>query len=82
MVHKIMIDYNKCTKCGNCVKACWQDVLRFGKNGYPIALYPQDCQVCLVCEVLCPAEAIKVAPDWSDVRFPPPIARPSLNAKW
>ena len=82
MVHRVVVDRDKCIKCGNCVKSCWQDVLRFGEDGYPVAKYPQDCQVCLICEVLCPTGAIKIMPDWSDVRFPWPIARTPQNVRW
>jgi NAD-dependent dihydropyrimidine dehydrogenase PreA subunit len=75
-MHSINIDLEKCTKCKTCLNVCFQDVLRWDdEKGIVRAAYPQDCHACCLCELLCPANAIKVVPDWSDVYWPPVIAK-------
>ncbi|MEM2334787.1 MAG: ferredoxin family protein [Candidatus Bathyarchaeia archaeon] len=75
-LHSIRIDPAKCTSCQMCVKVCWEDVIRWDEGaGKPIAMYPEDCVVCGLCEVLCPAGAIEVIPDWQSKRWPRELSR-------
>lgn len=53
----ILLDQDKCTKCGICIKECPTYVLDFGKNG-PEAVAPQMCIACGHCVAVCPNEAI------------------------
>ncbi len=57
------IDTAKCTRCGQCVNICPQDVLRRGQDKIPRISYLQDCQSCFLCEKYCPAQAIMVSAD-------------------
>jgi NAD-dependent dihydropyrimidine dehydrogenase PreA subunit len=59
------IDVNRaaCTACGVCIEICPTDVLAADPDtGKPWAAYREDCQVCFLCEIDCPAEAIRVWP--------------------
>ena len=51
------IDYESCTKCGNCVSACSTGALEMSARG-PIFASPEKCNYCTDCEALCPAGAI------------------------
>ena len=54
------IDRKKCTRCGQCVVYCPQDVLRRDLEGKPVIAYLEDCQSCFLCEKYCKAGAISV----------------------
>jgi NAD-dependent dihydropyrimidine dehydrogenase PreA subunit len=57
------IDSNLCTGCGICVNSCPMDVIRMDeKNKKAIISYPEDCMLCLYCELDCPEHAIYVSP--------------------
>ena len=55
------IDYEKCSRCGQCVEVCPMDVIRSLGNLVYIA-YQQDCMTCFLCEEACRSDAIYVAP--------------------
>ena len=58
MAVRIEIDYERCTGCGACVRAC-----RFGTLEWldePIVVDPNLCKVCRDCEKACEVKAIKV----------------------
>ena len=62
-VKEISIDERKCEGCKKCVRFCFQDVYRFDEaREVSTVRYPDDCEVCMVCEAGCPASAIKVTP--------------------
>ena len=49
----------RCTRCGDCVRACPRDVLAAGDGGYPvISLARQGCSLCGDCSRACPTGAI------------------------
>lgn len=57
------IDANLCTGCGICIDCCAMDVIRFDtEQKKAVIKYPEDCMLCLQCEVLCPVHAIYVSP--------------------
>ena len=62
----IRIDQNVCKGCGLCLDQCPRKVFelspRRNRQGYliPAAKRPQDCNQCLLCEMLCPDMAITV----------------------
>ena len=64
------IDPELCNGCEICIEICVQDVIRM-ENGKAVIKYPEDCMVCLYCEMDCPTGAINVTPDRN---FPPLIA--------
>lgn len=56
-----LINKNKCTGCGICVESCPMDVLRLDpKKKRAVIAYPEDCQVCHLCQHFCPAGAIEI----------------------
>lgn len=55
------IDYRQCTGCKKCYEVCPLDVIAWDEEkGKPVVAYPDECQLCFICEVKCPAAAIKV----------------------
>ncbi len=53
---------NGCIGCGTCVPTCPTDVLRMNeKTGKAEIKYPQDCQVCYLCQQYCPVDAINIS---------------------
>jgi len=58
------IDRDKCLQCGTCTEICTKDVLRWQspENKTPVIRYPEDCQTCYNCEIMCPGGAIWVHP--------------------
>lgn len=50
-----------CIGCGTCVSTCPTDVLRMSANGRRAEIrWAEDCQVCHLCQVYCPVDAITV----------------------
>ena len=47
---KVEISKEVCISCTACDDACPTDVIRMGKDGYPFAMYEEDCQGCFICE--------------------------------
>jgi NAD-dependent dihydropyrimidine dehydrogenase PreA subunit len=53
-------DYEKCIKCGKCYDLCPLDVISIKKDRTPYTNYPDECQLCFICHVECPEDAIRV----------------------
>jgi len=55
-----------CIGCGNCVRSCPTDVFRLDKEtGKAVIAYPADCQICHLCRMYCPVDAITITPEKS-----------------
>lgn len=62
---RIEVDQLKCIHCGQCVDACFVNAIEWDEaKDEPFMKYGDDCQVCGVCETVCPKEALLVVPDW------------------
>jgi NAD-dependent dihydropyrimidine dehydrogenase PreA subunit len=59
MIVQIKVDYDRCTGCKECVKACSYGVLEWFED-MPIIVNPSSCAVCLECKKSCPVNAISV----------------------
>jgi NAD-dependent dihydropyrimidine dehydrogenase PreA subunit len=76
MSHTVKIDSQLCTGCQTCVDVCFVDVIRWEEaENLPVAAYPVDCQMCGVCERVCPTGAIELIPSWGDRHFPKVLAK-------
>ena len=55
-----------CIGCKICVQTCPTDVIQFDidKERAYIA-YPEDCQICHLCRLYCPVDAISITPEKS-----------------
>ena len=54
-------DYEKCTSCKRCYELCPLDIIAWDEEeNRPYVKYPDECQLCFICQVECPAKAIKV----------------------
>ena len=53
-------NYEECTKCGICYDLCPLDVISLNAEEEPYVLYPDECQLCFICQVECPAKAVHV----------------------
>jgi NAD-dependent dihydropyrimidine dehydrogenase PreA subunit len=49
------IDMDQCIGCGTCMSTCPMDVIRMDdKTEQPVIKYPEDCQICHLCDLYCP----------------------------
>ncbi len=64
------IDQEKCTGCGICVETCPMDVFQWNETTQKTTIgYPEDCQICHLCRIYCPENAITISP----VKCVPPM---------
>jgi len=55
-----------CIGCRTCVETCPTDVIQFDeKNQRAYIAYPEDCQICHLCRLYCPVNAISITPEKS-----------------
>ena len=55
-----MINYEKCTECGNCIENCFHNVYSKEKAPRPVVINPEGCiQGCTGCGSICPNGAIE-----------------------
>ncbi len=53
---KLYKDGSKCTKCGDCYRACDMDILEIADDVTSKNLVTEDCTLCLKCVAACPEE--------------------------
>jgi ferredoxin len=69
MAHQLVVDGDACTACGTCVDVCFVNAIGWNDDlDQPRMAYPDDCQVCCVCERACPESALEIVPDWAGRR--------------
>ncbi len=70
-----IISKEKCIGCGNCASICPMRVFVFNKekNSVPEVRFGEECWHCLLCELQCKQQAIKV-------RIPIPMMLPYIEA--
>lgn len=55
-----------CIGCKTCVQTCPTDVIQFDyDNKKAYIAYPEDCQICHLCRLYCPVDAISITPEKS-----------------
>lgn len=55
-----------CIGCGTCVRVCPTDVLRLNEETQEAEItYQEDCQICHLCRLYCPVNAITITPEKS-----------------
>lgn len=57
---EIVINRDWCKGCAICVKLCPKQVLELDSKGTATVVRPEDCIVCMLCELRCPDLAITV----------------------
>ncbi|MBC8316292.1 MAG: ferredoxin family protein [Desulfobulbaceae bacterium] len=58
------IDLMLCQGCKTCYEICPMDVIRWNDEELkPVIIYPEDCQLCELCVIECPEDAIIVTPE-------------------
>lgn len=57
MTVEIKINYEKCVRCKECIKACSYGTLEWFDD-MPVVVNPKNCAMCLECEKKCPVNAI------------------------
>ena len=58
-----IIDNDTCIGCGTCVATCPMDVFRMDEaSGKSKIMYQEDCQICHLCRIYCPVDAITITP--------------------
>lgn len=59
VIVKIIIDPNRCTGCGECIKVCKSRNLEIRGNKC-VAVRCGDCKLCMLCRVNCQQKAILI----------------------
>ena len=74
-MHRLDMDAGECTGCRTCLDACNVNAIGWDDSvDRPTLAYPEDCQVCSVCEQACPEGALVMVPDWAGRYCPPHLS--------
>ena len=57
---KIVINYEKCVGCGDCISVCPSECYGDVKDGKITVVLEEECIGCRACESQCPEEAIEI----------------------
>lgn len=57
-VHAV-VDFNKCNRCGVCLRSCFYDAIKVTKAG--AIVNPQKCDGCGMCMEVCPQRAVSMS---------------------
>lgn len=63
---QLSINREWCKGCGICVNFCPKKVLELDSKDCAVAVRPEDCICCKLCELRCPDLAIEVLTDQDD----------------
>ena len=58
--HVVEVNEAACTGCGACIEVCPPDVLRPSAADVASVAYPDDCEACYLCQIVCAFDAIHV----------------------
>jgi 2-oxoglutarate ferredoxin oxidoreductase subunit delta len=56
----VQLDASLCKACGICIELCPTHVFDTAEMGEAVVARPEDCTLCLLCELHCPDFAIEV----------------------
>jgi 2-oxoglutarate ferredoxin oxidoreductase subunit delta len=56
----LVLDVSLCKACGICIELCPTHVFDTAEMGEAVVARPEDCTLCLLCELHCPDFAIEV----------------------
>lgn len=57
--HPVLVDENKCMRCGACISVCPTNVFKF-KDDWQLDVEEGKCFQCSVCVTVCPFNAIEI----------------------
>lgn len=55
----VVVDENKCTGCGICIKVCPEPCAIIKGENKKVTINTMRCKLCLLCASVCPKKAIK-----------------------